>query len=99
MFFPKTEKYFYSLLFRISLNNFLVIGIDRLDSSIEHANYTHYKCDIRDYDKLPDIKDINILINNAGTQNEDDININLKALIYITEKYGIQDNIKSILHL
>ena len=80
-------------------NNFLVIGIDRLDSSIEHANYTHYKCDIRDYDKLPDIKDINILINNAGTQNEDDININLKALIYITEKYGIQDNIKSILNI
>ena len=80
-------------------NKFLVIGIDRLDSSIEHANYTHYKCDIRDYDKLPDIKDINILINNAGTQNEDDININLKALIYITEKYGIQDNIKSILNI
>ena len=80
-------------------NNFLVIGIDRLDSSIEHANYTHYKCDIRDYDNLPDIKDINILINNAGTQNEDDININLKALIYITEKYGIQDNIKSILNI
>ena len=80
-------------------NGFLVIGIDRLDSSINHANYKHYKCDIRDYDKLPDIKDINILINNAGTQNEDDININLKALIHITEKYGIQDNIKSILNI
>ena len=80
-------------------NGFLVIGIDRLDSSINHANYTHDKCDIRDYDKLPDIKDINILINNAGTQNEDDININLKALIHITEKYGIQDNIKSILNI
>ena len=32
-----------------------VIGIDRLTSSIEHKNYIHYKCDIRDYEKLPDI--------------------------------------------
>ena len=67
--------------------NHNVIGIDRLPSSIEHKDYIHYKCDIRDYEKLPDVKDVNILINNAGTQNEEDIDINLKALIYITEKY------------
>ena len=79
--------------------NYEVIGIDRQKSSIEHEKYTHYQCDVRDYDHLPDIKDVNILINNAGTQNEDDININLKALIHITEKYGIQDNIKSILNI
>lgn len=80
-------------------NNHDVIGIDRLDSSINHNNYKHYKCDVREYDKLPDIKDVNILINNAGTQNEEDIDINLKALIHITEKYGIQKNIKSILNI
>ena len=40
-----------------------------------------------------------ILINNAGTQNEADIDINLKALIYITERYGIQPHIKSILNI
>ena len=39
------------------------------------------------------------MINNAGTQNEDDIDINLKALIFITEKYGVQNKIKSILHI
>ena len=76
-----------------------VIGIDRLDATIFNKNYTHYKCDIRDYDKLPEITDVNILINNAGTQNEDDININLKALIHVTEKYGIHENIKSILNI
>lgn len=76
-----------------------VIGIDRQDSSIEHEHYVHHKCDIRDYDSLPDARDINILINNAGTQNEDDIDINLKALIHITEKYGIQDKIRSILNI
>ncbi|MBE6606817.1 MAG: SDR family oxidoreductase [Ruminococcaceae bacterium] len=76
-----------------------VIGIDRQDKSIEHKNYTHFKCDVRDYDNLPDIKNVNVLINNAGTQNEDDIDINLKALIHITEKYGVQDNIRSILNI
>ncbi len=76
-----------------------VIGIDRQISSISHVNYTHYTCDIRDYDCLPDINDIHILINNAGTQNENDIDINLKALIHITEKYGVQDNIKSVLNI
>ena len=80
-------------------NGHYVIGIDRMPPSIENTNYTHYVCDIRDYDNLPDIKDVEILINNAGTQNEDDININLKALIHITEKYGVQENIKSILNI
>ncbi|MBQ4146296.1 MAG: SDR family oxidoreductase [Clostridia bacterium] len=76
-----------------------VIGIDRNESTISNSRYTHYVCDVRDYDKLPQIKDVNVLINNAGTQNEADIDINLKALIHITEKYGVQDKIKSILNI
>ncbi len=76
-----------------------VIGIDRHAASIENKDYIHYQCDVRDYDNLPDIKGVNILINNAGTQNEDDIDINLKALIHITEKYGIQEDIHSILNI
>ena len=80
-------------------NGHTVIGIDRQQSSISSPLYTHYRCDIRDKENLPSIDDINILINNAGTQNEADIDINLKALIYITEKYGIQENIRSILNI
>lgn len=76
-----------------------VIGIDRQDASIDAPGYTHYKCDVRDKQNLPQIDDVQILINNAGTQNEDDIDINLKALIYITEKYGVQHSIKSILNI
>ncbi len=76
-----------------------VFGIDRQPSAINHNNYTHYTVDVRNYDKLPDICDVNVLINNAGTQNDDDININLKALIHLTEKYGIQQNIRSILNI
>lgn len=76
-----------------------VIGIDRNVAAIEHKNYNHYTCDIRDRENLPELSGVNILINNAGTQNEDDIDINLKALIYITEKYGVQGEIKSILNI
>ena len=76
-----------------------VIGIDRQPAGMEHAAYTHDQCDVREKDRLPDIEDVDILINNAGTQNEEDIDTNLKALIWITERYGVQPNIKSILNV
>ena len=76
-----------------------VIGIDRQEASIAHESYTHYQCDVRDKENLPAIDDVEILINNAGTQNEADIDINLKALIWITEKYGVQPKIRSILNI
>ncbi len=76
-----------------------VIGIDRQEPSIIHSMYFHHQCDISDYDNLPEINDVEILINNAGTQNENDIDINLKALIKVTEKYGIQKHIRSILNI
>ncbi|MBQ4561672.1 MAG: SDR family oxidoreductase [Clostridia bacterium] len=76
-----------------------VCGIDRQEKSIEHPEYTHYTCDIRDKENLPEISDVDILINNAGTQNEDDIDVNLKALIYVTEKYGVRKDIKSVLNI
>ena len=76
-----------------------VIGIDRQTASISKENYTHFVCDVRDKAALPDVNGVNILINNAGTQNEDDIDINLKALIDITERYGLQESIKSILNI
>lgn len=77
----------------------MVTGIDRKPSSIDHPSYTHYVCDIRDIGQLPDIPSVEIMINNAGTQNEDDIEVNLKALIHMTEKYGIQASIRSILNI
>ena len=76
-----------------------VIGIDRQEKSIEHPRYSHHVCDVRDKDRLPEIGGVEILVNNAGTQNEADIDINLKALIHITEKYGVQPDIKSILNI
>ena len=76
-----------------------VIGIDRQSASIADNSYVHYQCNIRDWDSLPDIDDVDILINNAGTQNEEDIDTNLKSLIRITEKYGVRKGIRSILNI
>ena len=80
-------------------NGHSVIGIDRQTQTVEDTAYTHFLCDVRDKEHLPEIEDVEILINNAGTQNEEDIDINLKALIYITEKYGVQPKIKSVLNI
>ena len=76
-----------------------VVGIDRQAASILHPQYLHYVCDVRDKGGLPEVDGVDILINNAGTQNEDDIDINLKALIHITEKYGVREGIRSILNI
>lgn len=76
-----------------------VIGMDVLDSTIYHHNYTHIIKDITDID-LPTIKDIDVLVNNAGVQDSgNDIDVNLKGTINITETYGIQPNIKSIIFM
>lgn len=76
-----------------------VIGIDLNPSQIEHNLYTHIQGDIRD-NSLPNINDVEILINNAGVQDSgQDIDINLKGTMSITEKYGIQSKIKSIVFI
>lgn len=79
--------------------NHEVIGIDIAESTIDNKLYTHIKSDIRSAN-LPEIKDIDILVNNAGVQNTTcDIDVNLKGTINITEKYGVQSNIKSIVFI
>ena len=79
-------------------NGHQVYGLDLLESSINHKNYHHYIVDVSKKKQLPDIDDVEILINNAGLQNsKDDIDNNLKSAIFVTEKYGFNSNIKSIL--
>ena len=63
------------------------------------TNYTHFVCDVRDRQNYPNISGVQILINNAGVQNQQDIDVNLKALICITERYGVQKDIKSVLNV
>ena len=39
------------------------------------------------------------MVNNAGTQNNDDIGVNLIGAMNVTEKYGVQPIIRSIVHV
>ena len=76
-----------------------VFGLDRLLPTLEDKEFEAYRCDIF-RDELPELSPIDVLINNAGVQNSgEDIDINLKGTIRITEKYGIQKSIKSILFI
>ena len=76
-----------------------VAGIDVLPPTITHPAYTHYTADVLTCD-LPDIGDVDILINNAGVQNTGrDIDVNLKGTMRVTEKYAFHDGIKSVLFI
>jgi len=73
-----------------------VIGIDTLNCTSEFLlnspYYSHMKCNIADKESLPDIPNVNILINNAGVQQSgQDIEINLMGLMYCTEKYALNN--------
>ena len=80
-------------------NNHVVIGMDILESSIKHPNYTHIQQDIRD-ENLPPLEDIEIIIANAGVFDEDDaISVNLEGTIHFVESYFLEENVKSILFI
>lgn len=74
-----------------------VYGFDKKRAAVTDENYTHYCLDIREEASYPKLPGINILVNNAGVQNEKDIDVNLKGTIAITEHYGIQPDIQSII--
>lgn len=75
-----------------------VIGFDILPSSIENESYTHYIVDVSKKDSFPSIDGIEIIVNNAGVQNCNDIDVNLRGTINISEKY-ISSSIKSVLNM
>lgn len=74
-----------------------VIGFDRKESTIFDDRYQHYQLDIREREAYPELDPVDILINNAGVQNEDDIDVNLKGTMSITEVYGLHPGIQSVL--
>lgn len=97
-------------------DNCTVYGIDLKESSLndeylyDRSNnidsygnrYIHYVADVSKMSSLPEIKNVDILINNAGIQDGkrgDVIRTNLQGVINCTEKYGIQPSIKSILNM
>lgn len=69
-----------------------VTGIDLLPAAVFHPNYAHFTADICRESELPRIHEPEILFINAGVQNSaDDIEVNLKGAIRVTEFY-VRDN-------
>ncbi|MCR4676859.1 MAG: SDR family oxidoreductase [Sphaerochaetaceae bacterium] len=77
-----------------------VYGIDTVSFSPfpDCSNYRHFCADITDVSSLPSLDGVEILINCAGVQDSaDDIAVNLKGTINVTEKYAFNKDIKSVL--
>lgn len=78
--------------------DFNVFGFDILPASINNEKYHHYFVDVSRKETFPEIPNMDIVINNAGTQNKNDIEVNLMGTVNITERYGIHEGIKSIVN-
>lgn len=78
-----------------------VVGIDVLDAGVSgEPAYHHYLADVSREGTLPVLEDVEILINNAGTQNpESSIDINLRGVINCTKAYALQPYIKSVVNV
>lgn len=73
-----------------------VVGIDILpmrDNEVcTNVNYVHYVANVSEFDSLPDLDEVNILINSAGMYGSGrDIDINLKGLMNTTKKYALDN--------
>lgn len=88
-------------LFLSKGRDYFVLGFDKDEPTIYSERYRHYQGYINGYNTLPHIEGVNILINNAGTQaeDEDNINVNLRGLIQCTEEYGLQPSIQAIVNI
>lgn len=77
-----------------------VWGLDIDFSSIEHENYTHFLCDVSEPESLPNLDNMNVVINNAGTQYDPHaIDVNLMGVINVTKKYAFQRYIQAVVNV
>ena len=85
-------------------NGYDVVGIDWKSRTISWKNentYTHHVCDVSDFDTLPEIDNIDYIVNNAGivTPKADAISVNLIGYMNILKKYGQDENLKAIVQI
>ena len=78
-----------------------VVGFDIASASITDASYVHYKIDVScGMNNLPELRDIDVIVNNAGVQNEElALDVNLQGAMDVCEKYGYRPGIKSIVNI
>ena len=80
-----------------------VIGLDVKEKPHILDNlcrYVHHVCDVSVKQLMPAIEDVEILVNNAGVQDERlNLAVNLVGVVNATEMYAFQPSIKSILNV
>jgi len=77
-----------------------VVGLDILPPTIVHDRYIHFQCDVGNAESLPEIEDANIIINNAGTiEEEDAIRTNLIGYVNVGEKYAFRSSVESVVNV
>lgn len=65
-----------------------VIGFDIQPARYEHANFKHYDVDVRCIHDFPDIGDVDAIVNNAGSINEDEaLDVNVIGYVNIVDSY------------
>lgn len=76
-----------------------VYGFDIKPATLFNTNYTHYMCDVSKIDCMPELSNINIIVNNAGivTPKKDSIAVNQVGYINVLKKYGEQKSLNSVL--
>lgn len=81
-------------------NGHEVIGLDVLPAAVEHEQYSHIIYDIRNRD-LPELPEAEVIINSAGiqSQTEEDVHVNLTAVMNFTEQTAFQDHIRSVVNI
>lgn len=80
---------------------YIVHGLDWKPQTIEDPNYIHHLCDVSIAPQLPEISDIDYLVNNAGivTPQADAIPINLMGYINVLEKYMNCPSLKGVVQV
>ncbi len=77
-----------------------VVGMDIAPATISQEGYTHIIHDIckKPY---PEIEGVEVLVNSAGVQkmSVEDIDINLTAVVEVTEHYAFQDKIRAVVQI
>lgn len=86
---------------RFLADGYAVAGLDRAPpppTLAADGAYRHIRHDLLSPEPLPDAGDVDILVCCAGVQGRgaEDIDVNLKALVRATERYGVQPAIRAI---
>jgi 3-oxoacyl-[acyl-carrier protein] reductase len=80
---------------------FTVYGLDIKPEPLNLRNkITFFNADVTKKETLPDINGLDILINNAGVQDEENaIAVNLLGYVNVAERYAFCKSVKSVLNM